>query len=58
MIVMGIFTLLGAMIGVDISLWPWDSPVSMTFTVCVGTGLGFFLGVAVVWTVRQTEDLN
>ena len=58
MIVIGIFVLLGAMIGVDVALWPWDEPMSMLWPAAIGSILGFFAGVGIVWTVRQVESLS
>jgi hypothetical protein len=58
LIVVGIWALAGALIGVDIALWPWDPPVSIPLPTVAGLIGGFFAGVFIVWAVRQVEELN
>jgi hypothetical protein len=58
LIVIGIFVLLGAMIGADVSLWPWDEPLSFLWPLAIGTSIGFVVGIAIVWRVRHAEGLS
>jgi len=58
LIVIGIFTLAGGLIGADIALFPWDQPISLPIPVTLGTIVGFFTGVFIVWAIRQVEDLH
>ena len=56
LIVIGIFALAGALVGVDIALYPWEDPVSIPLPTVLGLIIGFITGVYIVWRVRQSED--
>jgi hypothetical protein len=58
LVVIGIYALAGALIGADIALWPWDSPVSLPVPTGIGLIAGFFAGLFIVWVVRQVEELS
>jgi hypothetical protein len=58
LIVITIFTLLGAVIGTDIALWPWDESVSLPLFLFLGIAVGLIAGVGIVWRIRQAEDLT
>ena len=56
LIVIGIFVLAGALIGVDIAMWPWKEPISLPVPTTLGSIIGFIAGVFIVWAVRQAEE--
>jgi hypothetical protein len=53
-----VFTLAGGLIGVDIALWPWDTPISTTIPVIAGLLTGVLAGIFIAWFVRQLEELS
>ena len=58
LIVVGIYTLAGGLIGADIALWPWDDPISLSNLTTLGATGGFIAGVLIVWVVREVEALR
>jgi NhaP-type Na+/H+ or K+/H+ antiporter len=57
LIVIGIFSLAGALVGADIALWPWEDPISLPIPTVVGLIVGFLSGVLIVWAIRRVEEL-
>jgi hypothetical protein len=57
-IVIGVYGLAGGLIGADVALWPWDTPLSLPVPVTIGIITGLLVGVIIVWAVRHAEDID
>jgi hypothetical protein len=57
LIVIGIFSLAGGLIGADIALWPAGEATGLAVPVIIGVVAGFIAGVLIVWWVRETDGV-
>ena len=57
LIVLGIFSLAGGVIGADIAMWPSADGTSLIMPVIMGVIAGFVAGVLIVWYVRELEGV-
>lgn len=57
LIVMGIFSIAGGIIGADIAMWPVPDGTSLAMPITLGLIGGFIAGVLIVWYVRELEGV-
>ena len=57
LIVVGLFSLAGGLIGAAVALWPVGDSSGLAIPVTIGTIAGFIAGVLIVWWVREVEGV-
>jgi len=58
LIVLGIYTLAGALVGLAMAMWPGGDTSALTAPLAIGTLAGFVVGILIVWFVRESEGVT